>query len=69
MTSNILDVKLSIIENIINPLLDNGIVYNSIGNEMKSIGYDYDGTSINKFKENGNISNTFIQNRYTFIKL
>ena len=68
-TGNILESKISIVENIINPILDNGIIIPSIGNEMKSIGYDYDSTSANKFKGNANITNTFIQNTYTFMKL
>ena len=67
--TNILESKISIVENIINPILDNGIIIPSIGNEMKSIGYDYDNTSVNKFKGNDNITNTFIQNTYTFMKL
>ena len=69
LLGNILDSKISIVENIVNPILDNGIVIPSIGNQMKSIGYDYDCISANKFKGNANIKNTFIQNTYTFMKL
>ena len=69
MENTVQDSKISIVENIINPILDNGIVIPTIGNQMKSIGYDYDCTSANKFKGNANIKNTFIQNTYTFMKL
>jgi len=69
MSNSILESKISIAENIVNPILDNGITFTSIGNELKSIGYDYDSTSANKFKGNANIKNTFIQNTYTFIRL
>ena len=69
LVGNIVESKISIVENIVNPILDNGILIPTIGNQMKSIGYDYDCTSANKFKGTDNIQNTFIQNTYTFMKL
>ena len=69
MENTVLESKISIVENIINPILDNGVIIPSIGNQMKSIGYDFDTTSANKFKGNANIKNTFVQNTYTFMKL
>lgn len=60
---NILQVNISLIENIINPKITNNTKYTNIMNpDISSANYDVDTSSINKYVGSNNYKNTFLQN-------
>jgi hypothetical protein len=55
-----LETKITILDNLHNPFLEKDTVYTIVGEQMKYIGYDYDGLHINKSKRD----NQYVVNNY-----